>query len=39
VLDSQDILRKLERLWSEREKLEATRSLSREEFKTTPSVS
>jgi uncharacterized protein YutE (UPF0331/DUF86 family) len=31
-------LRKLERLWNEREKLEATRSLPREEFKTTPFV-
>lgn len=38
MLDSQDILRKLERLSSEREKLEATRRLSREEFQTTPLV-
>jgi uncharacterized protein YutE (UPF0331/DUF86 family) len=31
-------LRKLERLWSEREKLEASRLLSREEFNSTPLV-
>lgn len=38
MLDSQNILSKLERLSNEREKLEASRRLSREEFKTTPLV-
>ena len=38
MLDSRDILRKLERLSNEREKLEAARRLSREEFKMTDLV-
>ena len=38
MLDLQSILSKLERLSSEREKLEATRRLSCEEFKATPLV-